>query len=102
MATKLNALKPFLDEGGRLISLPAKYKKQLLAFWYLSEKIEAGRQYAESEINDLLDEWSCFHDPATLRRALCDSGLLNRTADCKCYWKNQSDISLEEFLQKHV
>ena len=102
METKLNALKPFLDEGGRLISLPAKYKKQLLAFWYLSEKIDADRQYTEPEINDLLDEWSCFPDPATLRRALCDSELLNRTADCKCYWKNQNDITLEAFLQKHV
>ena len=102
MENALNALKPFLDEGGRLISLPAKYKKQLLAFWYLSEKIEVSRHYAESEINDLLDEWSRFHDPATLRRALCDCGLLNRTADCKCYWKNQDDITLEAFLQKHV
>ena len=61
-------LLPFLDKNGRLISLPAKHKKKLLALWYLSGNVEAGREYSEPEINDLLDEWTLFHDPATLRR----------------------------------
>lgn len=43
-----------------------KRKKLLLAVYYLSDKIESGRDYTESEINDLLDGWTTFHDPAIL------------------------------------
>ena len=66
----LAGLTPFLDENGRLSAFPAKHKKKLLALWYLAGKIESGRQYSEPEINDLLDEWTLFHDPTTLRREI--------------------------------
>ena len=77
----LSALPPFFNPDGRLLSLPAKHKKKLLALWYLAGKLEAGRQYAEAELNALLDAWTCFHDPATLRRELYNKRLLNRTAE---------------------
>ena len=77
----LSALPPFFDPDGRLLALPAKHKKKLLALWYLAGKLEAGRQYAEAELNALLDAWTCFHDPATLRRELYNRRLLNRTAE---------------------
>lgn len=32
-------------------------------------------------MNALLDAWTCFHDPATLRRELYNKRLLNRTAE---------------------
>lgn len=38
----LSALPPFFDPDGRLLSLPAKHKKKLLALWYLAGKLEAG------------------------------------------------------------
>lgn len=81
MNDALSALSPFFDPDGRLLSLPAKHKKKLLALWYLAGKLEAGRQYAEAELNALLDAWTCFHDPATLRRELYNKRLLNRTAE---------------------
>lgn len=81
MNNALSALPPFFDPDGRLLSLPAKHKKKLLALWYLAGKLEAGRQYAEAELNALLDAWTCFHDPATLRRELYNKRLLNRTAE---------------------
>lgn len=81
MNDALSALPPFFDPDGRLLSLPAKHKKKLLALWYLAGKLEAGRQYAEAELNALLDAWTCFHDPATLRRELYNKRLLNRTAE---------------------
>ena len=77
----LSALSPFFDPDGLLLALPAKHKKKLLALWYLAGKLEAGRQYAEAELNALLDAWTCFHDPATLRRELYNKRLLNRTAE---------------------
>lgn len=93
---------PFLDERGRLTAFPAKHKKKLVALWYLARKIEPERVYAESEINDLLDEWTTFHDPATLRRELYNKRLLDRTADCKSYWKETEIPSLAAFVARYT
>lgn len=102
MKTELAELTPFLDSTGRLTALPAKHKKKLLALWYLAGKLEAGRQYTEPEINELLDAWTRFHDPATLRRELYNKMLLNRTTDCRCYWRTEELPALEAFLKKYV
>ncbi|MDO5423648.1 MAG: DUF2087 domain-containing protein [Eubacteriales bacterium] len=102
MEKELSNLMPFLDGDGRLTQMPAKYKKKLTALWYLSGKIEPGRQYTESEINDLLDEWAVFHDHATLRRELYNKRLLNRTADGKFYWREPEIPALGDFLMKNL
>ena len=102
MKYDLSELTPFLDEKGRLTALPAKHKKQLMAFWYLAGKIEAGRQYTEPEINELLDQWALFRDHATLRRELYNRMLLNRKADCSRYWRAESIPPLEEFIESLI
>lgn len=99
---KLSELRPFLDEQGRLTAIPAKHRKKLLALWYLAGKINAGRQYTEPEINDLLDEWALPRDHASLRRELYNRRLLNRTADCSRYWRAESIPPLAEFIRSHV
>ena len=91
MDEEMASLIPFLNSEGRLKQIPVKYSKKLLAMRYLAEKIEQGRQYTESEINDLLDEWTTFHDPATLRREMYNMYLLNRTSDCRHYWREQDE-----------
>lgn len=78
-------LSSFLDAQGRLIRFPAKQKMQAEALAYLSEKLEPGRVYTESEVNDLLNEWHTFRDPATLRRGLYNAYLLNRSDDGRQY-----------------
>lgn len=98
----LSDLTPFLDSAGRMISFPAKHKKKLSALWYLAGKIEDDRQYTESEINALLDKWTLFHDPATLRRELYNKRLLNRTADRSGYRKADNIPAFEEFIKNHV
>ena len=102
MKNELSELIPFLDSAGRLTALPAKHRKKLMALWYMAGKLEAGRQYSEAEINDLLDEWTLFHDPATLRRELYNKMLLNRTADCSRYWRAESFPTLEAFIEKYI
>lgn len=99
---ELSELRPFLDEQGRLTAIPAKHRKKLLALWYLAGKIDAGRQYTEPEINDLLDEWALPRDHASLRRELYNNRLLNRTADCSRYWRAESIPPLAEFIRSHV
>ena len=83
-------------------AFPAKYRKQLLALWYLAGKLDAGRQYTQPEINDLLNDWALFHDPATLRRELYNKRLLNRTDDGSRYWRAGEIPTLEEFLRRHL
>ena len=95
-------LKSFMNENGQLIALPSKHKKKLIAYYYLATKVEVGRQYTESDINDILNEWAIFRDPATLRRELYNKHLLNRTNDCKYYWKEEKQLSLEEFIAKYI
>ena len=60
-------LRSFFNEKEQIIAMPAKRKKLLLAVYYLSDKIESGRDYTESEINDLLDGWTTFLDIKTPR-----------------------------------
>lgn len=73
-----------------------------MALWYLAQKIESERTYTEGEINDLLDEWIIFHDPATLRRELYNKRLLDRTTDCRSYWKEAEIPSLDSFIAKYL
>ena len=95
-------IRPFLQEDGRLIALPVKRRKQLTALYYLSTKFESDRTYTEGEVNDLLDDWTTFHDPATLRRELFNKYLLNRTNDCSSYWKESEIPALADFLAKNL
>ena len=78
-------LKNFLDEQGRLKLFPAKRGMKLLALAFLAEKFEADVTYSERQVNDLLNGWHTFNDPATLRRELYDFHFLDRTADGKAY-----------------
>lgn len=102
MDADLSMIAPFLDGQGRLTAFPAKNKKKLAALWYLAQKVQAERVYTESEINDLLDEWTTFHDPATLRRELYNKHLIDRTADCKSYWKEVEASPLTEFISRYL
>lgn len=95
-------LRSFLDEKGRLTSLPSRYKKQLCAIWYLAEKLEAGRDYTQDELGDALDAWTTFHDPAALRRALVDLGLMARERDGSVYRLADTLPSLEDFLGRNI
>ncbi len=102
MDADLSMIAPFLDEQGRLTAIPAKNRKKLTALWYLAGKIEPEKTYTEFEINDLLDEWTTFHDPATLRRELYNKQLLERTVDGKAYWKATDIPPVEKFVALHI
>ena len=102
MNSMRSELTPFLDGDERLRSFPAKHKKKLLALWYLAGKVEAGRQYTEAELNELLNAWTLFHDPATLRRELYNKRLLERTPDGGRYRRAEPFPDLAEFIARYV
>ena len=60
------------------------------------------RRYSEAELNDLLDAWSTFHDPATLRRELYNKKLVERTDKGAEYWRCESIPALDEFTAKYI
>ena len=102
MDNNLQELQSFLNENLQLTALPAKYKKQLIAFHYLATKIPVGKQFSEIEINNLLNHWATFGDPATLRRELVEKRLLTRTKDCRSYQKADDIPPLNEFVEKYI
>lgn len=79
-------IRAFVGADGRLTQWPSKRKKQLATLCYLAQAFEPGRRYTESEVNDIIDLKTCFHDPATLRRDLYDMGFLCREKDGSAYW----------------
>jgi len=83
---EMQALKPFLDEEGRLRQVPSKGLKKAIAYRYLAQKFEAGRCYSQKEVNATLASWHTFNDFYLLRREMVDRGLLKRTDDGSAYW----------------
>ena len=53
-------------------------------------------------MNGILDDWTCFHDPATLRRELFNKGLVDRTPDCSRYRKAEAIPPFAEFIAKFI
>lgn len=69
--------------GERLAEVPSQRSKRLVVLERLALEFEAGRRYAEAEVNEIL---AAFHDDyATLRRHLVDEGLLDRAGGE--YWR---------------
>ena len=95
-------LQHFLNENMQLTALPAKYKKQLIAYYYLASKIAPHKTYSEIELNEELNKWALFGDPATLRREMVVKHLLNRTNDCRSYWKEENIPALENFIAQNI
>jgi len=83
-------LRGYQDENGVFRSFPGKRQKekQALMLQYLATKFEAGKKYSEKEVNDILNTHHSFKDPATLRRLMFGSRLINRTLDGRAYWLN--------------
>ena len=81
-------LKGFLDKDFKLKSWPSSKNKnkQLLALEYLTSKFEAGREYSEKEVNQILNQNHTFGDPALLRRELFMKRFFDRTPDGSKYW----------------
>jgi hypothetical protein len=70
-----NILRSFIRDG-RLTHFPTVPAKFRVVLEYLVDSFEPGRQYAEREVNEILQPWHA--DYATLRRQLVDYGQLNR------------------------
>ncbi len=63
----------------------AKEKRKVVALTRIVEEFERERSYTEKEVNQILK--AIFDDYVTLRRYLIEYGFLDRTRDCRTYWR---------------
>ncbi|MEP9353463.1 DUF2087 domain-containing protein [Xanthobacter sp. KR7-65] len=73
------------DGTGRLVRWPSKESRRILALWVLWSRLPAATTLTEAQINAELRALHLFDDPALLRRAMVDLGLLWRTRDGGAY-----------------
>lgn len=85
---KYAILNGYRDGEGKFDRFPGKRqkKKQTAMLEFLAEQFNSDQEYSEKEVNDILNQHHSFNDPATLRRLMFGSGLLQRTLDGKSYW----------------
>ncbi len=89
--TDFSLLDGYRDEQGKFSMLPGKKQKKKLDLMltFFAGQFEAGRDYTETEVNELLNEHHSFNDAATLRRMLIGIGVLDRMKDGTKYWKKK-------------
>lgn len=63
-----------ITDDGIVTRWPAKAADRMLVLDFLAAKFEAGRDYTEREVNDILKRHHNFGDWALLRRELFESG----------------------------
>ncbi len=73
-------------KDNKLNVIPSKQQKKYEVFKYIADTfIEEDVIYDESEINDILS--NIYPDYAIVRRYLVDYKFINRSEDCRKYWK---------------
>lgn len=80
-------LEDYLDNDGRLLTLPCSRKNLNLALEYIASKFETGRGYTLSEVNAIINRYHAFDQAAMLRSQLYQNGLLDATSDGSEFWK---------------
>jgi hypothetical protein len=70
---------------GRMAHWPARTRLQDLCLWGLWAQLPPEMVMTEQQISARLAALNAFGDHATLRRILCNNGLVSRTDDCRQY-----------------
>ena len=83
-------LRAFLDDAGRLRTIPARRGKRLIVLDHLAQLFEPGERFDEVEVNRRLRD--VHGDVAALRRYLVDDGFLTR--DRGVYWRSGGSVDL--------
>ncbi len=79
-------LENFVDEAGRLSSIPVQRKKRLAVLRWLVEDFQPARLYSEAEVNRIISRR--HPDFAALRRFLVDEEIMQRRRSV--YWRTGS------------
>jgi len=82
---KTERLLRFFDAEGRLVRRPSKLSERTVCLWAVWSRLPAGEVENEEAFNHRLNALHTHGDHATLRRELCDQGLVRRTPDGREY-----------------
>jgi hypothetical protein len=85
----------YFDAQGRLAQWPARTSLQILCLWGLWHQLPSGVEMTEQQISVRLAALNGFGDHATLRRVLCNAGLVWRTDDCRQYRRVEQEPTPE-------
>lgn len=77
-------IKKYFD-GNKLLSFPKKQKRIIVVLQQIILNFDENRKYTENEVNTILKTY--FDDYVTIRRYLIEYGFMERTIDCKEYWR---------------
>ena len=77
-------------KDGRIIQMPRKWESKEKLFIYVASFFDAGQEYTEKEVNEILKEH--YSDYALLRRYLVDFNLLMRSPDGITYRRVEGKI----------
>ncbi len=85
----LQILDGYFNDEGKFERMPGKRQKKKLEAMlnFLATKFEVGTQYTEVQVNEIINQYTVFKDPATLRRLMWGSKLIKRTLDGTAYWR---------------
>ncbi|MFP5336824.1 MAG: DUF2087 domain-containing protein [Actinomycetes bacterium] len=81
-------LRAFLDDDGRISTMPAKHRKRLVVLDHVARVFTPGERYSELDVNVILRAFT--DDYVTLRRYLVDAGFLDR--DHGVYWRTGGTV----------
>ena len=74
----------FLDEEGRILAFPKQEKKFAVLIHYVFKVFKPGQVYTGKVVDEMLQRFSA--DTASLRRALIEYHLMERSKDGTQYW----------------
>ena len=84
---EFTTIKQNLLKDGKIIRWPKKVVDKNSVLKYIAIKISIDKKYTEKEINEIIIENILFDDYVLIRRELIENGYLNRTNDCREYWR---------------
>lgn len=79
----------FVDRDGLVTLWPRRERDREAVLDYLVNKLRRNHLYNEAQVNEVLNQWHTFQDPANMRRQLVDYGYLGRTSSGDRYWRER-------------
>ncbi|MDR2136541.1 MAG: DUF2087 domain-containing protein [Treponema sp.] len=80
-------IKQNLLEDGKIVRWPKKTADKNAVLGYIAVKIPVDEKFSEAEMNEIIMKNIIFDDYVLIRRELIEKGYLNRTKDCREYWR---------------
>ena len=87
MTYEEKVLATFLDGEGRITAFPKQEKKFAVLIRHVFNAFEHGKIYSGTEVDEMLQRYS--KDTASLRRAMIEYHLMQRSTDGTQYWVNE-------------